>query len=153
MSKARGCGFLVSGTTRAIAIIPIMTIGTLTRNTEPHLFPSNHSNHEGCCKSMPPKTGPSAIAAPTAAAQAPIALPRSWGGNTTVIIARVVGSTAAPPTPITARIPISIPELAENAAIADATPKIVRPMIRTFLRPIRSPITPQLKSKAANTKI
>ena len=153
ISSLRGLGFFVSGTTFQIATRPTATIGTLIRKTEPQELPSTHSNHWGCCKRSPPRTGPSATAPPTAPAHAPIALPRSWGGNTTVMMAKVVGSTAAPPIPMSARMPINMPAFTEKAARSDASAKMISPITRTFLRPIRSPITPQVNSRAANTKI
>ena len=123
------------------------------RKTEPQSFPVSQLLHSGCSRRMPPSTGPSATAAPTAPAQAPIALPRSWGGKTTVMIARVVGRTAAPPTPMRARNAISMPGVVANAQAADATTKMTRPMMRTFLRPYLSPRMPQVNSRDANTRM
>lgn len=58
-------------------------------------------------------------------------------------MAKVVGITAAPPTPITARKPISMPALDEKAQIAEAAANSTKPKIRIFLRPNRSPSTPR----------
>ena len=82
-----------------------------------------------------------------------MALPRSCGGKTTVMMAKVVGITAAPPMPITALKPMSMPEETENAHTADAAAKRTKPMIKIFLRPRRSPSTPHVNSKAAKVKI
>jgi len=67
--------------------------------------------------------------------------------------ASVVGWTAAPPMPMTARKMISSIGLLLNAARTEPTAKMVRPMSRTFRRPMRSPITPQEKSSPANTRM
>ena len=50
----------------------------------------------------PPLIGPSAVATPAIAAQRPIALPRSSGGNVLVMIDSVAGMMNAPPMPISA---------------------------------------------------
>ncbi|CAB4683019.1 unannotated protein [freshwater metagenome] len=70
-----------------------------------------------------------------------------------MMMANVVGSTAAPPMPISALKPMSMPEETENAHTAEAAAKRIKPMIRIFFRPRRSPSTPQVKSKAAKAKI
>ena len=49
--------------------------------------------------SAPPTTGPIASASADTPAQVPIALPRSSGGNVTVMIERVAGIMNAAPTP------------------------------------------------------
>nr|BFE88506.1 hypothetical protein GCM10020093_111070 [Planobispora longispora] len=54
-----------------------------------------------------PVIGPIATASPTPPAQTPIALPRSCGGKTLEMIARVAGMIAAPPMPMNARATIS----------------------------------------------
>ena len=136
-----------------MAMTAMMTIGTLMRKTEPQSLPVSQFDHCGCSSSTPPSTGPRATAAPTAPAQVPIALPRSCGGNTTVMMASVVGSTAAPPTPMTARKPMSIGAEPEKAHIADANPNRMSPMRSTFLRPMRSPRTPQVNSSEAKTRM
>ena len=112
-----------------------MTIGTLIKKTAPQSLPVIQLNQPGCCSSSPPSTGPSATAAPTAPAHAPMALPRSCGGKTTVMMARVVGSTAAPPTPMMARKPMSIPGVVAKALAAEASAKTMSPITRIRLRP------------------
>ena len=131
-------------------MMPTMTIGTLMKNTEPQSLPVSHWNQFGCSSSTPPSTGPSATAPPTAAAQTPIALPRSCGGKMTVMMESEIGITDAPPTPIRARKAINSPGLVANAHSAEAKPNSTRPISRILLRPNRSPITPQVNSRAAN---
>ena len=128
-------------------------IGRLMRKTEPQSLPVSQLLQYGCSRRMPPSTGPSATAAPTAPAQAPMALPRSCGGKTTVMIARVVGRTAAPPTPMRARNAISMPGVVAKAQAVDAMTKMTRPIIRTFLRPYLSPRMPQVNSSDAKTRM
>ena len=96
------------------------------RKTEPQSLPVSQLLHSGCSSRMPPSTGPRATAAPTAPAHAPMALPRSCGGNTTVMMASVVGRTAAPPTPMSARKAMSMPGVVANAQAADAMPKMTQ---------------------------
>ena len=153
MSRRCGCGFFVSGTTMKMPTRPAITIGTLMRKTAPQSLPVSQFVQDGCSRSRPPSTGPSAMAAPTEPAQAPIALPRSCGGKTTVMIASVTGMTAAPPIPMSPRKRMSISGDEANAQAADATPKMMRPMTRMRLRPYVSPRTPQVNSSAANTRM
>ena len=68
----------------------------------------------------------------------------------TVMIDSEIGMTEAPPMPISARKAISSPGLVAKAHSADAKPNSTRPISRIFLRPNRSPITPQVNSSAAN---
>ncbi len=82
-----------------------------------------------------------------------MAFPRSCGGNTTVMMASVVGRTAAPPTPMSARKAMSIPGVVAKAQAVDAMTKMTRPMMRTFLRPYLSPRMPQVNSSEANTRM
>jgi hypothetical protein len=81
----------------------------------------------------------------------PMARPRSPAGKTLVMTARVVGWTAAPPIPITARQAMSSSGLPEKAAITEPPAKTANPMSSTFRRPIRSPMTPQENSRPAKT--
>ena len=83
----------------------------------------------------------------------PMARPRSAGGKTLLMTARVVGWTAAPPTPITARQTISSIGLSLKAASTEPTAKTVSPMSSTRRRPMRSPITPHVKRSPANTRM
>ena len=101
-------------------------IGMLIRNTEPH---------QKCSSRNPPSRGPSATAPPTAAAQIPIALPRSAGGKITVMIDSVTGSTEAPPMPISPRAMISCIGVWANALSRDAAANSMSPMIRILRRP------------------
>ena len=64
---------------------------------------------------------------PAVPAQTPIARPRSRAGKTLVMTASVVGWTAAPPMPMTARQPISSIGLSLKAASTEPTAKIAQP--------------------------
>ena len=141
-SMPRGVGSRVSGTRARMPATPRMTTGTLTRNTDPH---------QKCSRRKPPRIGPIAMAAPTAPAHRPTARPRSDDGKITVMMARVTGSTAAAPMPMSPRNTISWVGDAANADSADATPNSNSPMTRMRLRPYRSPRTPHVNSSAANT--
>ena len=144
-SSRSGRGSFDSGTRIPTAITPTMTTGTLTRKTEPHQKPA--------CSRAPPVIGPIATAMPVAPAQIPMALPRSAGSKTLVMIDRVAGRTAAPPMPISARIAMSISGDVEYAEASEAAPNRARPSMRMRLRPYRSPSTPQVNSRPANTSV
>ena len=144
MSSRPGEGSLDSGTKATTATIPSRATGTPIRKTAPH---------QKCSSTAPPASGPPATAIPAVPAHTPMARPRSRGGNTLVMTARVVGWTAAPPMPMTARQPISSIGLSLNAANTEPSAKMLRPISRTRFRPMRSPITPQEKSSPANTRM
>ena len=78
----------------------VTTMGTFTRNTEPH---------QKCSSSTPPSIGPDAMPIADTPAHTPIAFARSRGSwNTLVMIESVAGMMNAAPTPMSARVPISI---------------------------------------------
>ena len=60
-------------------------------------------------------SGPRAPPRPATPAQTPMALPRSWAGNTLVMIDRVAGMMNAPPMPMKARVAMSWPDDVANA--------------------------------------
>ena len=107
--------------------------------------------HQKFWRTAPPASGPPATAMPAVPAQIPMARPRSPGGKTFVMTASVVGWTAAPPMPITARHRMSATGLSLMAARTDPSAKMLSPMSRTFRRPMRSPTMPQEKRSPANT--
>ncbi len=102
------------------------TIGTLTKNTDPH---------QKCSSRMPLDKGPIAPPAPANPAQIAIALPRSSGGKTTVMIDSVAGITSAAPTPITERKAMTKAAESANDATIAAVPKMARPVSSAPLRP------------------
>src|SRR5579872_1594649 len=78
-------GFFEFGTRKQVAVNETMTMGTLTRKTEPH---------QKCERSQPPTTGPIATPRPEVPDQMPMARARSGGFvNTFVRIDRVEGMT------------------------------------------------------------
>ncbi len=142
MSSRPGFGSRDSGTKASTAAMPRTATGTPIRKTAPH---------QKCASTAPPASGPPATAIPAVPAQMPMARPRSPGGNTLVMTASVVGWTAAPPTPMTARQTISSRGLALKAANTEPTAKMPSPMSRTFRRPMRSPTMPHENSRPAKT--
>ena len=90
----------------------------------------------------PPATGPIAMPRPDTPAQIPIAFARSFAGNVAVRIDSVEGMMNAPPTPISARLAISIPAEPATADSAEPSPKIARPKLSARRRPKRSPSAP-----------
>ena len=101
-----------------------MTIGTLTRKTDPH---------QKCGSRMPPVIGPRPTPRADTPAHTPMALPRSTGSvKTLVMIDRVAGMMQAPPTPIRARVAISMRGRAWPwPTAAEPVPKMARPMVRS----------------------
>ena len=65
---------------------------------------------------------------------------------------RVDGASVAPAIPSSARVAISISALVENAAITEATPNAAAPIMRSRLRPMRSPRVPIVMSEPATRK-
>ncbi len=87
------------GTNQIAPATAAITIGTFTRNTDPH---------EKCSRSQPPEMGPSATPTPVTAVQIPIAAARSRASvKTFTAIASVVGKISAAPTPMNARAAIN----------------------------------------------
>ena len=103
-----------------------MAMGTLTKKTEPH---QNDSSRK------PLATIPRAPPAPANPDQMAIALARSLGGKTTVMIDRVAGMVSAAPTPMAPRSTISWLALSLRVATRAATRKMPRPTTRAGLRP------------------
>jgi hypothetical protein len=84
----------------------------------------------------------------------PMAIARSRESVKTLVrIDSVAGMMSAAPTPMTARAPTSWPTPFENAATADATAKITRPIVSAPRRPKRSPSAPAVSSRPANTSV
>src|SRR5919106_2220298 len=143
-SSRPGFGSRDSGTSHRTNATPIAITGMLMRNTEPH---QNDSS------SRPPTTGPITTASPTEAVQMPIALPRSSGSKTLLMIDNVEGITAAPPMPISARATISCSGDCAYADASDARPNRISPTTSIRLRPNRSPSSPNVKSRQAKTSV
>jgi hypothetical protein len=118
----------------------MMPIGTFRKNTDPH---------PRCSTIRPPTVGPRASARPDMPAHRPIALARSWGGNVTVMMESVPGMSSAPPTPWSARKPISHEVEGESAHPNDASVNRARPPKNIFFRPYRSPRIPPVSRSEA----
>ena len=69
------------------------------------------------------------------------------------MIDSVCGITAAAPRPIAARAQTSWSGEWEYAVISENRPNEASPSISIRLRPIRSPTTPKVKSRPANTSV
>ncbi|HET6796732.1 MAG TPA: hypothetical protein VFH40_06170 [Gemmatimonadales bacterium] len=80
----------------------------------------------------------------------PIAI-RRWVGSRNMLRMRdkVDGASVAPASPSSARAPISIPGLEENAARTEAAPKVAAPIRSSRRRPILSPRVPMVMSDPA----
>ena len=101
-----------------------MTIGTFTRNTEPH---------QKCVSSAPPATGPMPTPSAETPAQIPMARARSLGEwNTFERIDRVPGMMHAPPIPISDRVAMSTPADGAKADSTEPMPKTTRPNVRNL---------------------
>ena len=87
------------------------------------------------------------------AAHIPMALPRSRSGKTLVMMDRVAGMMNAPPTPIEARLRISVSGESASADANEPSPKIRKPTWSAGRRPNRSPRLPAVSSSPANTSV
>ena len=90
---------------------------------------------------------------PETPAQMPIAFARSLEGKTAVMIDSVEGMMNAPPTPMRARVAISISGEVASAERPEPRPKMSSPMLRPRLRPKRSPRAPAVSSRPAKTSM
>ena len=70
-------------------------------------FRKKTARQETCSINHPPMTGPIAVVIAVEPDQVPIACPRSSSGNDALMIARLPGTSIAPPMPCTARATIS----------------------------------------------
>ncbi len=85
--------------------------------------------------SQPPITGPSAPVIAPAAAQVPIARPRSSPENPAPRMARLDGISSAAPTPWTARPASNSPRLGASAQASEARLNSISPAANTCFRP------------------
>jgi hypothetical protein len=69
------------------------------------------------------------------------------------MIESVAGMMSAPPTPMTARAPMSTPVEFDSAATIEPKPKMAKPSCNAPRRPNRSPRLPAVSSRPANTKV
>ena len=100
------------------------TIGTFTRNTEPH---------QKWVSNAPPATGPMPTPSAETPAQTPIARARSLGDrNTFERMERVPGMMHAPPMPINDRVAMSTPAEGAKADKTEPVPKTTRPKVRNL---------------------
>ncbi len=142
-SGGRATGSLESGSSGTDSSSASTTIGTLTRNTEPH---------QKCASSRPPTIGPSARPTPEVAAQMPKARCRSrLSGNMFPMMDSVDGLISAAPMPIEARAAISAPIEPARAAQVDPARKNTSPARNVRLRPNRSASEPATSSRPAKT--
>ena len=102
----------------------MITIGTFTRNTEPH---------QKCVSNAPPATGPMPTPSADTPAQMPMAFARSAGERKTFErIESVPGMMHAPPTPMSDRVTISAPADGAKADSTEPMPKTTRPKVRNL---------------------
>ena len=102
----------------------MITIGTFTRNTEPH---------QKCVSSAPPATGPIPTPSAETPAHTPIARARSLGERKTFDrMESVPGMMHAPPMPIIERVAMSTPADGAKAESTDPVPNTTRPKVRNL---------------------
>ena len=111
------------------------------------------SRQETAWTSHPPRNGPIAVATADSPDQAPIAWPRSAGRNDASMIARLPGVSSAPPTPCTARAPISSAALGATPQTSEATANHTTPARKIRFRPYRSPGAPANSSSPARARV
>ncbi len=142
-SSGRRRGSRDVGTSQPTSTRAVATIGTLTKNTEPH---------QKCSSSQPLPTMPMAAPEPANPAQMAMARGRSSGGKTAARIDSVPGISSAAPRPWVARMAMRAPGSPAMVASSDIVPKIASPAISAPLRPKRSPTAPAVRSSPANTR-
>ena len=135
------------GTSQIAPTTAAITIGTFTRNTDPH---------EKCSRSQPPEIGPSATPTPVTAVQIPIAAAHSRASlKTFTAIASVVGKIRAAPRPVErARRAISCPVVVASAPAAENDPERDQAGDqRAACVRIGRPGPPAARSKPAKTRV
>ncbi len=143
MSTLGDAGSRVSGSRNTQAVMPMPTMGTLTRKIEPH---------QKWSRSQPPRIGPSGMPSAEAAETMPMALIRSWGSpNNEGRTAMASGMTSAPPTPMTQRAAITVGTPSASVPATEPARKTARPVMSIRRRPNRSPSRPAGSIRAANT--
>jgi hypothetical protein len=80
----------------------------------------------------------------------PTARLSSAGGKAARSSASVLGISSAPATPCSTRAPISMPVVVDSAHSSDVSAKPTMPIMKTFLRPKRSPSLPPTISSTAS---
>jgi hypothetical protein len=118
--------FRLSGTWVSVSQVTAHAIGKLIQKAARQLKLSIN---------RPPRGGPSAVVIAEAAAQRPIARPRTVFGKEAAMMARLCGIMSAAPTPCTRRAPMSIVRLGAKAQAAEANVKIAMPIRKTRRRP------------------
>ena len=122
-----------------------MAIGVLT---------PRHQRHDVYSVRTPPTIKPIAAPPPEIAPKTPNAFARSFGTvNVTEMIARAAGARSAPKTPCSARDAKSRPCVDAIPPSADAPANPRSPMMKIFLRPMKSPIRPPSSSSEPNANV
>ena len=106
------------------------------------------ARHEIVWTRVPPTNGPRIAVAAAAAAQIPIALPRSGPSNVCVSKASEPGTSNAPAAPWTTRNAISVSMFGAKPHKMDAAPKPTSPMTKKRRRPNASARAPASISSA-----
>ena len=108
--------------------------------------------HEIASTISPPASGPMAAPIPESDAHRPMARPRSDGSNDAVRIARLLGTSSAPPMPW-------MPRATSNSNRVGASPHSIEPVVNTIKpsrsarrRPKMSPNEPPSRMNAVSVK-
>src|SRR6266487_2619413 len=130
----------LSGTCQKSNMSTVIAKGTLMKKTQ---------CHEACSTSHPPRTGPIAEVMEVKPDQIPIARPRLSGSNEALIIARLPGTSSAPPIPCRERAIINCRILGDRPHQIEASAKTVMPIAKTRRRPKVSPRDPPTRMREA----
>ena len=122
----RASGSRLSGTCQSAMGIATTAIAGVIKNA---------ARQETSSTSQPPSTGPTAIAVPLSADQAPMAFALSFPSNDAPTIASDAGTRSAPPAPCTARAATSCPGPGARAHQTEAAAKIAAPRTKTHRLP------------------
>jgi hypothetical protein len=144
MSSAGGSSSADCGTTARTPISATAARPTLSPKNDCHGKYSSRNPVANKPRTAPPPAMPT---------QMPMARGRSCSGNDVVMTDSVVGMMAAAPTPISARIRISVAGSFVSIPSPAAAPNSTRPAASSSFRPNRSPSAPANRSRPANTTV
>ena len=125
---------LVFGTNLIAVSVPTIPIGMFTRNIQ---------CHDAASSTNPPMIGPAMMPIEAMAPLMPSALPRSEGGNASVVMAKPRAKIMAAPTPWKMRAPMRKPIVGEKAANSEPRVNTANPVVKIGFFPIMSPSRPK----------
>ena len=121
-------------------IVPMMPIGRFTKKIHRQSVAS---------RITPPRMGPAMMPSDTVVPLMPSALPRSEGGNASVVIAKPRAKIMAAPRACTTLAAMRNPIVGESPASTEPNVKTANPAVKMGFLPIMSPSRPKPSVKVA----